>query len=70
MYPFSEEELEELEGTGICDPNQLAGLRLRTRAPVTLLTPSVTAVRVWVAVLSGIALFAAFRPWLRLQDGS
>src|SRR5687768_12703406 len=38
-------------------------------APVTLLTPSVTAVRVWVAVLSGIALFAAFRPWLRLQDG-
>jgi hypothetical protein len=38
-------------------------------APVTLLTPSVTAVRLWVAALSGVALYAAFRPWLRLQDG-
>jgi hypothetical protein len=38
-------------------------------APVTLLTPSVTAVRLWMAALSGVALFVAFRPWLRMQIG-
>jgi hypothetical protein len=38
-------------------------------APITLLTPSVTAVRLWMAALSGVALFVAFRPWLRLHDG-
>ena len=31
-------------------------------APITLLTPSVTAVRLWMAALSGVALFVAFVP--------
>lgn len=38
-------------------------------APVTLLTASVTAVRVYLAVLSGIALYVTFRPWLKLRSG-
>jgi hypothetical protein len=38
-------------------------------APVTMLTTSVAAVRVWVAVLSGLGLFVAFHPWLRLRGG-
>jgi hypothetical protein len=36
-------------------------------APITLLTPSVAAVRLWVAALSGLALYLAFRPWLALH---
>jgi hypothetical protein len=38
-------------------------------APVTLLTSSVAAVRVWVAALAGLALYLSYRPWLRLRDG-
>jgi hypothetical protein len=38
-------------------------------APITILTPSAVAVRLWVAALSGVGLFVAFRPWLRLRDG-
>ncbi|MGW4237124.1 hypothetical protein ACWEJP_09830 [Streptomyces sp. NPDC004749] len=35
-------------------------------APVTLLTPSVTALRIYLALLSGLGLFLAFRVWRRL----
>ena len=49
-------------------PPRSRGMTL-VAAPVTLLTPSVTAVRLWTAALSGVALFVAFRPWLRLQKG-
>ena len=38
-------------------------------APVTALTSSVLALRVYLAVLSGAALFAAFLPWRRLIPG-
>ncbi|MBO0785100.1 MAG: hypothetical protein J2P33_03390 [Actinobacteria bacterium] len=38
-------------------------------APVTELTDSTTAVRLWLALLSAIALYLAFRPWLRLRPG-
>jgi len=38
-------------------------------APVTLLTDSTVAVRVWLAVLSAIALYLAFRPWLHVLAG-
>jgi len=38
-------------------------------APVTLVTTSVAAVRLWVSALSGICLYLAFRPWLRLRPG-
>lgn len=38
-------------------------------APVTLLTSSVDAVRLWVTTLSGVGLYLAFRPWLRLRSG-
>ena len=39
-------------------------------APITLLTNSVVAVRVWLAVLSAVCLFLAYRPWLRLRPGA
>jgi hypothetical protein len=39
-------------------------------APVTELTTSIAAVRVWLAVLSGIGLYLAFRPWLRVRAGA
>jgi hypothetical protein len=38
-------------------------------APVTLLTTSMTAIRVYLSVLAGAGLFLAFRPWLRLRGG-
>ena len=39
-------------------------------APVTMVTDSTIAVRLWLALLSAIALYLAFRPWLRLRRGS
>ncbi|TMR96343.1 hypothetical protein [Nonomuraea basaltis] len=39
-------------------------------APVALVTPSVTAIRVYLSLLSGIALFLAYMPWIRLQAGA
>lgn len=39
-------------------------------APVTALTDSVAAVRVWLAVLSAVGLFLAYRPWLRIIDAN
>lgn len=39
-------------------------------APVALVTPSVTAVRVYLSLLSGIALFLAYLPWIRLRAGA
>jgi hypothetical protein len=38
-------------------------------APVTMLTTSVAAIRIWVAAVSGAGLYLAFRPWLRLYHG-
>lgn len=38
-------------------------------APVTLFTDSIPAMRVWTSLLSGVGLFLAFRPWLRLRPG-
>jgi hypothetical protein len=38
-------------------------------APITLLTSSTAAVRVWVTALSGVGLYLAFRPWLKLRAG-
>jgi hypothetical protein len=38
-------------------------------APVTLLTSSVAAVRVWLAALSAAALYVAWRPWSALRPG-
>ena len=38
-------------------------------APITLLTSSTAAVRVWVAALSGLGLYLGFVPWLRLRAG-
>ncbi|ETK35483.1 membrane protein, partial [Microbispora sp. ATCC PTA-5024] len=38
-------------------------------APVALLTPSVTAIRVYLSLLSGLALYASHLPWLRLRGG-
>lgn len=38
-------------------------------APVTLVTDSVVAVRIWMSLLAGTALYFSFRPWLRLRDG-
>jgi hypothetical protein len=38
-------------------------------APVTALTDSTAALRVWLSVLSAIGLFTAYRPWLRVYGG-
>ncbi|MFD0660507.1 hypothetical protein [Thermocatellispora tengchongensis] len=38
-------------------------------APVAVFTPSVTAVRVYLGLLSGAGLYLAYRPWLRLRPG-
>ena len=38
-------------------------------APVTLLTPSVVVLRVWMTMLSGAGLFLALLPWRRLRPG-
>jgi hypothetical protein len=38
-------------------------------APVTALTSSTAAVRLWLAMLSGVGLFAGFWPWLRVRRG-
>ena len=38
-------------------------------APVTELTSSVTVVRFWLAALSAVGLFLAYRPWLRIRGG-
>ncbi|PZG19234.1 hypothetical protein [Nonomuraea aridisoli] len=38
-------------------------------APIAVLTPSVTAIRVYLSLLSGLALFLAYLPWLRLRTG-
>jgi hypothetical protein len=37
-------------------------------APVALFTASVTAVRVYLSVLSGVGLFLAYLPWLKVRD--
>lgn len=39
-------------------------------APVALITPSVTAIRIYLSVLSGIALFLAYLPWIRLRTAA
>jgi hypothetical protein len=41
------------------------GVTLLT-APISLVTPSLAALRVWLACLSGVGLYAGMRPWLRL----
>ncbi|HET6909779.1 MAG TPA: hypothetical protein VFH54_10610 [Mycobacteriales bacterium] len=39
-------------------------------APVTELTTSTVALRIYLAVLSSVLMYAAFRPWLRLRSGA
>ncbi|HEU5005686.1 MAG TPA: hypothetical protein VFT67_01875 [Jatrophihabitantaceae bacterium] len=58
---------------GYAPPNFFSAPRSRgvtfLAAPVTLLTDSTVAIRVWLAVLSAIALYLAFRPWLHVLAG-
>lgn len=58
---------------GYTSPNAFSAPRSRgvtfLAAPVTLLTDSTAAVRIWLAVLSAIALYLAFRPWLHVLAG-
>jgi hypothetical protein len=37
-------------------------------APVTVFTSSVTAIRVYLSLLSGVGLFLAYWPWLRIRN--
>lgn len=39
-------------------------------APVTELTTSTVALRIYLALLSSVLMYAAFRPWLRLRGGA
>jgi hypothetical protein len=39
-------------------------------APVTFFTASVTAIRIYLTLLSGVGLFLAFWPWLRVRDSA
>lgn len=38
-------------------------------APMTLWTDNVPAIRLWLTALTGVGMFVAFRPWLRIVDG-
>jgi hypothetical protein len=59
------------------DPHHVAGYFSAPRArgvalltaPVSLITPSLTALRAWLAFLSGVGLYAGMRPWLRVVGG-
>ncbi|MGN6473966.1 MAG: hypothetical protein ACTHK4_10025 [Mycobacteriales bacterium] len=42
------------------------GLTLLT-APAALISPSIALMRLWLALLSGIGMFLAFLPWLRVR---
>jgi hypothetical protein len=50
---------------GIWSAPRSRGLTLLV-APVTLVTPSLAATRLWLALLSSVLMYAGFRPWLRL----
>ncbi|MBF8190080.1 hypothetical protein ITP53_31000, partial [Nonomuraea sp. K274] len=39
-------------------------------APVAAFTPSVSAIRVYLSLLSGVALFLAYLPWIRLRTAA
>jgi hypothetical protein len=51
----------------IFSPPRARGLTLLV-APVTAWTSSVVVVRLWLAFLTGLGTFLAFRPWLRLVN--
>ncbi len=59
------------------DPHTVAGYFSAPRArgltfltaPAALLTSSVSVMRAWLTVLSGVGLYAAFRPWAGLRRG-
>jgi hypothetical protein len=54
---------------GIFSAPRARGMTLLT-APASLLSPSLAVMRVWLALLSGIGLFVALIPWLRLRNGA
>lgn len=54
---------------GIFSAPRARGMTLLT-APASLLSPSLAVMRVWLALLSGIGLFVALIPWLRLRKGT
>ncbi|MBO0829056.1 MAG: hypothetical protein J2P24_14880, partial [Streptosporangiales bacterium] len=54
---------------GVFSAPRARGLPLLV-APVTLVTTSVPAIRAYLTVLSGVGLFCAFWPWLRVRPGA
>jgi len=53
---------------GLFSAPRARGLTLLV-APVSLVTNSLVAMRVWLAALSGLGLWLAFRPWQRIIGG-
>jgi hypothetical protein len=52
--------------TGVFTAPRARGLTLLT-APASLISGSETVMRLWLALLSGVGLYLAFLPWLRLR---
>ena len=53
---------------GLFSAPRARGLTLLT-APAAYLSPSLAVMRAWLALLSGVGLYLAFVPWLRLRRG-
>lgn len=54
---------------GIFSAPRARGMTLLT-APASLVSSSITLMRFWLALLSGVGLFVALIPWLRLRKGA
>jgi hypothetical protein len=54
---------------GLFSAPRARGLTLLT-APASYLSGSIAVMRVWLALLSGIGLYLAFVPWLRIRNGA
>lgn len=58
-------QINRVVPAGIWSAPRSRGLTLLV-APVTLVTPSVAATRLWLALLTSALMYVGFRPWLRL----
>lgn len=54
---------------GVFSPPRARGVPLLV-APITLVTTALPAIRAYLTVLSGVGLFCAFWPWLRVRPGA
>src|SRR4051794_7260593 len=58
-------QLNRFVPAGVFSAPRARGLTL-IAAPVTMLTPSIAALRIWLALLSSALMYVCYRPWLRV----